>query len=58
MTASCNGPRSEQGVKVASLDAANLMMVLTFFMSPTDPRMLATLDTTLLPLEKRGLTAN
>ena len=31
-----------------SLDAANLMMALTFFMSPTDPRMLATLDATLL----------
>src|SRR5215510_3409129 len=41
-----------------SLDAANLMMALTFFMSPTDPRMLATLDATLLPLEKGGLTAN
>jgi GH15 family glucan-1,4-alpha-glucosidase len=41
-----------------SLDAANLMMALTFFMSPTDPRMLATLDATLLPLEKDGLTAN
>jgi GH15 family glucan-1,4-alpha-glucosidase len=41
-----------------SLDAANLMMPLTFFMSPTDPRMLATLDATLLPLAKSGLTAN
>jgi GH15 family glucan-1,4-alpha-glucosidase len=41
-----------------SLDAANLMMALTFFMSPTDPRMLATLDATLLPLAKNGLTAN
>jgi GH15 family glucan-1,4-alpha-glucosidase len=41
-----------------SLDAANLMMPLTFFMSPTDPRMLATLDATLLPLDKGGLTAN
>jgi GH15 family glucan-1,4-alpha-glucosidase len=41
-----------------SLDAANLMMALTFFMAPTDPRMLATLDATLLPLEKGGLTAN
>jgi GH15 family glucan-1,4-alpha-glucosidase len=41
-----------------SLDAANLMMALTFFMSPTDPRMLATLDATLLPLDKGGLTAN
>ncbi len=41
-----------------SLDAANLMMALTFFMSPTDPRMLSTLDATLLPPEKGGLTAN
>jgi GH15 family glucan-1,4-alpha-glucosidase len=41
-----------------SLDAANLMMGLTFFMSPTDPRMLKTLDATLLPLDKGGLTAN
>jgi GH15 family glucan-1,4-alpha-glucosidase len=41
-----------------SLDAANLMMALTFFMSPGDPRMLTTLDATLLPLAKDGLTAN
>jgi GH15 family glucan-1,4-alpha-glucosidase len=41
-----------------SLDAANLMMALTFFMSPADPRMLATLDATLLPLDKGGLTAD
>ena len=41
-----------------SLDAANLMMALTFFMSPTDPRMLKTLDATLLPPERGGLTAN
>lgn len=41
-----------------SLDAANLMMALTFFMSPADPRMLKTLDATLLPPEKGGLTAN
>ncbi len=41
-----------------SLDAANLMMPLTFFMSPTDPRMIKTLDATLLPPEKGGLTAN
>ncbi len=36
----------------ASLDAANLMMPLTFFVSPTDPRMLKTLDATLLPPEE------
>jgi GH15 family glucan-1,4-alpha-glucosidase len=41
-----------------ALDAANLMMAMTFFMSPTDPRMLATLDATLLPLDKGGLTTN
>jgi len=40
------------------LDAANLMMALTFFMSPADPRMLTTMDATLLPLAKNGLTAN
>jgi len=41
-----------------SLDAANLMMALTFFMSPTDPRMLKTLDATLRPPSQGGLTAN
>jgi GH15 family glucan-1,4-alpha-glucosidase len=41
-----------------SLDAANLMLPLTFFLSPADPRMLSTLDATLLPPEKGGLTAN
>ncbi|MCK5495176.1 MAG: glycoside hydrolase family 15 protein, partial [Hyphomicrobiaceae bacterium] len=40
------------------LDAANLMLPLTFFLSPADPRMLSTLDATLLPPEKGGLTAN
>ncbi len=41
-----------------SLDAANLMMPLTFFVSPTDPRMLKTLDATMLPPAKGGLLAN
>ncbi len=41
-----------------SLDAANLMMPLVFFLSPTDPRMLKTLDAILLPPEKGGLVAN
>jgi GH15 family glucan-1,4-alpha-glucosidase len=40
------------------LDAANLMMPLTFFMAPNDPRMLSTLDATLRPPEHGGLTAN
>jgi GH15 family glucan-1,4-alpha-glucosidase len=41
-----------------ALDAANLIMPLVFFMSPTDPRMLQTLDATLLTPEKGGLTVN
>ena len=41
-----------------SLDAANLMMPLVFFVSPTDPRMLKTLDATLQSVEKGGLVAN
>ena len=41
-----------------SLDAANLMMPLVFFLSPTDPRMLSTLDATLQPPNKGGLVAN
>ncbi|MGI9425132.1 MAG: glycoside hydrolase family 15 protein, partial [Hyphomicrobiaceae bacterium] len=42
----------------SSLDAANLMLPLTFFVSPSDPRMLSTLDATLRPPEQSGLTAN
>jgi GH15 family glucan-1,4-alpha-glucosidase len=41
-----------------SLDAANLIMPLVFFMAPNDPRMLKTLDATLEPPEKGGLVAN
>jgi GH15 family glucan-1,4-alpha-glucosidase len=41
-----------------SLDAANLMMPLTFFVSPTDPRMLRTLDATMRPPEEGGLLSN
>ena len=41
-----------------SLDAANLMMPLVFFLSPTDPRMLKTLDAMLQPPERGGLVAN
>jgi len=40
-----------------SLDASNLMMPLVFFVSPTDPRMLSTLEATLRPPERGGLTA-
>ena len=41
-----------------ALDAANLMMPLALFVSPTDPRMLDTLDAMLLSPEKGGLVAN
>ncbi|WP_447968486.1 glycoside hydrolase family 15 protein [Nitrospira sp. M1] len=41
-----------------SLDAANLMMPLVFFVSPTDPRMLKTLDATNRSPEDGGLTSN
>jgi GH15 family glucan-1,4-alpha-glucosidase len=37
------------------LDAANLMMPLVFFMSPTDPRMLATIDAVLTDLTSDSL---
>lgn len=41
-----------------SLDAANLIMPLVFFLSPSDPRMLNTLDATNAPPEKGGLVSN
>jgi GH15 family glucan-1,4-alpha-glucosidase len=41
-----------------SLDAANLMMSLVFFVSPTDPRMLKTLDATNRSPEGGGLVSN
>ncbi|MCG6945092.1 MAG: glycoside hydrolase family 15 protein [Deltaproteobacteria bacterium] len=41
-----------------SLDASNLMMPLVFFLSPTDPRMLNTLNATLQPPERGGLLSN
>jgi len=41
-----------------SLDAANLMMPLVFFVSATDPRMLKTLDATNCPPERGGLVSN
>ena len=41
-----------------SLDAANLMMPLVFFVSPTDPRMIKTLDAINQTPEKGGLVAN
>jgi len=41
-----------------SLDAANLIMPLVFFMAPTDPRMLATLKAINQPPQKGGLVSN
>lgn len=41
-----------------SLDAANLMMPLVFFLSPSDPRMLKTLDAINKPPEEGGLVSN
>jgi GH15 family glucan-1,4-alpha-glucosidase len=40
-----------------ALDAANLVMPLVFFMSPTDPQMLSTLDAIRAPLRQGGLTS-
>ena len=41
-----------------TLDAANLMMPLVFFLSPADPRMLKTIDKTMEPPEQGGLVSN
>jgi len=41
-----------------SLDAANLIMSLVFFLSPTDPRNLKTIDAIMQPPEKGGLLSN
>ncbi|WNM64180.1 glycoside hydrolase family 15 protein [Candidatus Nitrospira neomarina] len=42
----------------SSLDAANLVMPLVFFVSPTDPRMLKTLDAINRKPEQGGLVSN
>jgi GH15 family glucan-1,4-alpha-glucosidase len=41
-----------------TLDAANLMMVLTMFCSPVEPRMTSTVDAMLQPPAQGGLVAN
>lgn len=41
-----------------TLDAANLMLVLTFFLSPAEPRTIRFLDAILQPPEKGGLVSN
>lgn len=40
------------------LDASNLLMPLVFFTGPNDPRMISTLEQTLLPPEEGGLTSD
>jgi len=41
-----------------SLDAANLLMPLVFFMSPTDPSMVRTIDAIKSPFDQGGLMSN
>jgi len=41
-----------------TLDASSLIMPLVFFLSPSDPRMLSTLDAINRPPERGGLVAN
>jgi len=41
-----------------TLDASNLMLILTFFLAPTDPRTTRFLDAILQPPEKGGLVSN
>lgn len=43
---------------VSKTDASNLIMPLVFFMAPDDPRLLQTLERTLLPPKFGGLTVN
>ena len=41
-----------------ALDASALLMPLTFFMAPNDPRMLATVDAIRSPIDRGGLAAD
>lgn len=41
-----------------ALDASNLVMPLVFFLSPSDPQFLSTLDETLKPPQEGGLLSN
>jgi GH15 family glucan-1,4-alpha-glucosidase len=41
-----------------ALDASNLLMPLVFFMAPSDPRMLSTMDAIRRPLDAGGLAAD
>lgn len=59
LTEGWSSPRSAfvQSFGSEELDASNLIMPLVFFMSPTDPRMLATLDAVATPARAGGLLA-
>lgn len=41
-----------------TLDAANLMLPMVFFLAPNDPRMIATLEAMMRPPEQGGLLSN
>ena len=41
-----------------ALDASNLLMPLTFFMAPSDPRMLRTIDAIMKPAQHGGLASD
>ena len=60
MTKGWNSKRKAftQSFGSSTLDAANLIMPLVFFVSPTDPRMLQTLDAINQPPRKGGLVSN
>jgi GH15 family glucan-1,4-alpha-glucosidase len=60
MTKGWNADRQAfvQSYGSSSLDAANLLMALVFFLSPSDPRNLKTLDATLESPKNGGLVSN
>jgi GH15 family glucan-1,4-alpha-glucosidase len=47
-----------QSYESDTLDASNLIMPMVFFISPTDPRMLKTLDAINKPPKRHGLVSN
>jgi GH15 family glucan-1,4-alpha-glucosidase len=47
-----------QSFESVELDASNLIMPLVFFMSPNDPRMLATIDAIATPTRRGGLLSD
>ena len=47
-----------QSYGTENLDASHLLMPLTFFMAPDDPRMLSTVDAIRKPSRKGGLAAD